>query len=154
MINRFRDEYFFLSNFYEAPVEYNGIKYNNNEAAFQAQKCRTKEERERFAGLNPSEAKKLGREVSLRSDWEDIKIAVMKDIVRAKFDQNPDLAGQLIATGDEYLEEGNTWGDRVWGTVDGKGANNLGIILMSERERQLELQIFNEEKEDHSEERC
>lgn len=139
MINAFRNEYFFLSNFYEAPVEYNGIKYNNSEAAFQAQKCRIEEERKRFVGLNPSEAKKLGREVSLRSDWEDVKIAVMKDIVRAKFDQNPDLAGQLIATGDEYLEEGNSWGDRIWGTVDGKGANNLGIILMEERERQKEL---------------
>ena len=139
MINAFRNEYFFLSNFYEVLVEYNGIKYNNSEAAFQAQKCRTEEERERFAGLNPSEAKKLGREVSLRSDWENIKITVMRDIVRAKFDQNPDLAGQLIATGDEYLEEGNTWGDRIWGTVNGKGANNLGIILMEERERQKEL---------------
>ena len=36
MINRFVDEYYFLSNFYECPVEYNGIVYGNNEAAFQA----------------------------------------------------------------------------------------------------------------------
>lgn len=139
MINRFKDEYFFLSNFYEAPITYCGITYKNNEAAFQAQKCRNKEDRISFADLNPSDAKKLGRKVELRKDWEDIKISVMREIVSAKFDQNPDLSKKLIETADEYLEEGNDWGDRIWGTVDGKGANNLGRILMEERERQKTL---------------
>ena len=40
----------------------------------------------------------------------------------------------LIATGDAYLEKENTWGDRVWGTVNGQGANNLGRILMDVRD--------------------
>lgn len=138
MINRFRDEYFFLSNFYEAPVAYCGITYKNNEAAFQAQKCKSQDEQMRFADLSPSDAKRLGRRIELRKDWEDIKISIMREIVSAKFDQNPDLAKKLIETGDEYLEEGNDWGDRIWGTVNGKGANNLGRILMEERERQKE----------------
>ena len=138
MINRFKDEYFFLSNFYEAPVTYCGITYKNNEAAFQAQKCKSRDEQMRFANLSPAEAKKLGRRVELRKDWEDVKISVMREIVSVKFDQNPDLSKKLIETGDEYLEEGNDWGDRIWGTVDGKGANNLGRILMEERERQKE----------------
>ena len=103
----------------------------------------------KFKDLNASEAKKLGRQITLRKDWEDVKIRIMQEIVTAKFEQHPDLANKLLDTKDAYLEEGNTWGDRIWGTVDGKGANNLGIILMSERERQLELQIFNEEKEDY-----
>lgn len=64
-INEFKDEYFFLSNFYEAKVEFEGIVYLNNEAAFQAQKCLNKEDRKQFANLNPSEAKKLGRSVVL-----------------------------------------------------------------------------------------
>lgn len=38
-ISSFRGTHFFLSNFYEAPVTYNGLTYQNNEAAFQAQKC-------------------------------------------------------------------------------------------------------------------
>ena len=33
----------------------------------------------------------------------------MYEIVQAKFTQNPDLKEKLLATGDEYLEEGNTW---------------------------------------------
>jgi len=138
MINAFRNEYFFLSNFYEAPITYCGITYKNNEAAFQAQKCESRDEQMRFADLSPSDAKRLGRRVELREDWEDIKISIMREIVSAKFDQNPDLAKKLIETDDEYLEEGNNWGDRIWGTVDGKGANNLGRILMEERERQKE----------------
>lgn len=39
----------------------------------------------------------------------------------------------MLATGDAYLEEGNTWGDRIWGTVNGSGANRLGVILMQIR---------------------
>lgn len=139
-INSFRDEYYFLSNFYECSVTYNGLTYKNNEAAFQAQKCINLKDREKFCDLRVSESKKLGRRVVLRKDWEDIKIKVMTDIVKAKFEQNEDLQKKLLATEDAYLEEGNTWGDRIWGTVNGVGANNLGEILMNVRkELQLEL---------------
>ena len=48
-ISNFKGEYFFLSNFYETPVNIEGITYKNSEAAFQAQKCRTQNERTRFA---------------------------------------------------------------------------------------------------------
>ncbi len=139
-INSFRDEYYFLSNFYECSVTYNGLTYKNNEAAFQAQKCINPKDREKFCNLRASESKKLGRRVVLRKDWEDIKIKVMTDIVKAKFKQNEDLQKKLLATEDAYLEEENTWGDRIWGTVNGVGANNLGRILMNVRkELQLEL---------------
>jgi ribA/ribD-fused uncharacterized protein len=139
-INSFRNEYFFLSNFYEAPVTYEGLTYQNNEAAFQAQKCADPKEREVFTTLNPSEAKRTGRKVHLRKDWEQIKVSVMSDIVMAKFKQNPDLTKMLLDTGDAYLEEGNNWGDRIWGTVDGQGANCLGVILMETRAAlQLEM---------------
>lgn len=132
-INSFREKYYFLSNFYEVPVTYDGILYQNNEAAFQAQKCADKADRQSFATLNPTEARRLGRKVSLRKDWEQVKIPLMREIVQAKFEQNPQLKDMLLATGDAYLEEGNTWGDRIWGTVNGAGANHLGRILMEVR---------------------
>lgn len=134
MINSFRGKYFFLSNFYECTVTFDGITYMNNEAAFQAQKCVDKKDREQFSALDPSKAKRLGRRVELRKDWESVKIDVMTEIVRAKFTQNDDLKYLLLATGDEPLEEGNDWGDRIWGTVNGVGANNLGKILMKIRD--------------------
>ena len=143
-IDSFRKQYYFLSNFYERSVEYNGLTYKNNEAAFQAQKCKTEEEKLQFINLNASEAKKLGRKVSLRADWEDIKVNVMRDVVKAKFEQNGDLKDALLATNDAYLEEGNTWGDRTWGTVNGSGANLLGQILMNVREKLKEKENIEE----------
>lgn len=70
----------------------------------------------------------------MRKDWEQIKISLMREIVQAKFEQNPQLKDMLLATGNAYLEEGNTWGDRTWETVNGIGANHLGRILMDVRE--------------------
>lgn len=133
MIKEFRDENYYLSNYSPYPVLYEGIRYQNSEAAFQAQKCREKCERMKFARLNPTEAKTLGRKISIRPDWENCKVQIMKDIVRAKFEQNQELQEKLLATEEQYLEEGNSWGDRIWGTVDGQGANLLGKILMEIR---------------------
>lgn len=133
MIGEFKGEFYFLSNFYESDVTYGGITYRNNEAAFQAQKTTNKFIRMKFHQLNPSDAKKLGRQVQLREDWEQIKDQVMYEICKAKFEQNPDLRAKLLATGDEILVEGNTWGDRIWGAVNGVGENRLGRILMRVR---------------------
>lgn len=71
VIDSFTEDYFFLSNFYECPILFMGCKYNSSEAAFQAQKCpkRAKE----FINLSPNEAKKLGKSVKLREDWEFVK---------------------------------------------------------------------------------
>lgn len=134
MINSFRHDYYFLSNFYDVPVMYNGITYENNEAAFQAQKTLDNNKRKEFEELSPSDAKHLGRHVKLRSDWEQIKEKIMYEIVYTKFTQNSDLKSKLLRTKDEILEEGNTWGDREWGTVNGVGKNKLGEILMRVRD--------------------
>lgn len=134
MIDSFRGEYYFLSNFYSSKVTYEGITYLNNEAAFQSMKTLDMKERAAFAYLDPSAAKKAGRRVSLRRDWEDVKIDIMYEICKAKFTQNEELGRKLLETGDEELVEGNDWNDRIWGKVNGVGANNLGKILMRIRE--------------------
>lgn len=133
-ISSFRGEYNFLSNFYSAPVYFEGYIYSNNESAFQAAKCLDMTVRARFGNISPSDAKRYGRRLPLRSDWEDVKYQVMLTIVRDKFNRNPELGTKLLATGNAYLEEGNTWGDRTWGTVNGVGKNWLGQILMQVRE--------------------
>ena len=69
-IDSFRGKYYFLSNFFPAEVTYNGLTYQNNEAAFQAQKTYSKEERIEFTTLEPRDAKRRGRRVRLRKDWE------------------------------------------------------------------------------------
>ena len=132
MISEFRGKYYFLSNFYSSPVYYRGMTFRNAEAAFHAQKDRSRASE--FTRLNPSEAKRLGRRVRLRRDWEDIKEDIMFEVFMAKFGGSQSLADALLATGDEKLVEGNTWGDRYWGVCDGKGLNKLGGILERVRE--------------------
>lgn len=144
MINSFRNEYAFLSNFYNAPVMFEGTFYNNNEAAFQAAKLANPEERKSikfncdgtyltFTEMPAKYAKRHGKRVNLRKDWEAVKYDVMLAIVRDKFTRHTDLKNMLLATRNEPLEEGNTWGDRTWGTVNGVGKNWLGKILMQVR---------------------
>ena len=136
-ITSFREEYAFLSNFYQAEVTFEGMTYPNNEAAFQAAKCLNPEERIPFTKQkNPVIAKRMGRKVKLRPDWEKVKIGIMEEIVRAKFTQHPELAEKLVATGNVPLMEGNKWHDTFWGVdaVTGRGENHLGKILMQVRE--------------------
>ena len=135
-IDSFRGKYFFLSNCFPAEVTYDGLTYQNNEAAFQAQKTFSPEERAVFTRLPPRDAKRKGRKVRLRPDWEQVKDEIMEDIVREKFSQNPNLKKQLLSTGDAQLIEGNSWNDCYWG-IDirtGVGMNHLGKILMKVRE--------------------
>lgn len=149
MIDKFDGENFFLSNFYGCEVTYDGITYKNSEAAFQAQKVANPNKRGAFANLSPSEAKKLGRKVELRSDWESVKDKYMYAICYAKFSQNPHLKEKLLETGGEFLEEGNYWHDNYWGICscdkckEKLGQNKLGQILMTlrlefQRERRKE----------------
>lgn len=136
IINRFVEEYEFLSNFYPAKVYYNGSIFFNSEAAYQAQKCKDKSMQSLFEKLSADEAKRLGGKVECRDDWDEVKLPIMKEIVRAKFIQNKRLADFLTATGEILLLEGNHWKDYFWG-VDiktGEGENNLGKILMELRE--------------------
>lgn len=81
----------------------------------------------------PGLAKKMGRSVSLRPDWEDIKDDVMLEGLYRKF-ADDELAEWLLDTGDEELIEGNWWGDRYWGVCNGVGQNKLGKLLMKVRE--------------------
>lgn len=134
-ITEFKGKYYFLSNFYNYPVTYDGILYKNSEAAFQSAKCINKEDRLQFCDLTASRAKSLGRMVKLREDWESVKYDIMYEILLDKFKPGTELAKMLIETGDAILIEGNDWHDTYWG-VDityGIGENNLGKILMKIR---------------------
>ena len=133
VIDHFRGEFDWLSNFFTCQVEFEGMNFSNVEAAFQAAKCLDLKERERFFGLSGGQSKKLGRRVELRSDWEDVKIDIMRQVLKSKFTQNPELGEKLIATGNTELIEGNNWNDRFWGVCRGVGKNHLGKLLMEVR---------------------
>ena len=124
----FRGRYYFLSNMYPCTVKFGNHTYKCAEAAFQAQKCLDEDIQEVFENLNGFAAKKLGREVVLRDDWDKVKDHVMQLVVTAKFKQHPDLLLRLRRV-DEHIQEDNTWHDTYWGVCNGKGENKLGKIL-------------------------
>lgn len=136
-ITEFTGEFSFLSNFAAATVVWDNMLWPTSEHAYQAAKTLDRRSRLNIAHLsNPGQAKRAGKTLVLRPNWDTIKYGIMTDIVRAKFLQNPDLAQMLLDTKDAYLEEGNTWNDRIWGVCppgSGNGANWLGIILMDIR---------------------
>ena len=156
MIDKFEGDYAFLSNFYESPFMYKGITYPTVEHAFQAAKTLNPVEMYRIAKApTPGQAKRLGRSVNLRADWETIKYSVMTELVREKFYSSAELAEKLLATGDEELVEGTTWHDNIWGncTCDKckniQGQNHLGKILMQIRQEIRAVRwLVNEMKKD------
>lgn len=131
-IREFRGSNYYLSNFHMCPVTYKGLTFTNTEAAFHSQKCAYRAHE--FTDLDPSQAKRLGRRVHLREDWEEVKDHIMYEVCMAKFTQHPILKEKLLATGNCYLEEGNTWNDTYWGVCKGIGKNKLGHILMKIRQ--------------------
>lgn len=135
-ISSFTGDYRFLSNFYPAQVEMDGHLYPSTEHAYQAAKTLDNKERQPFHSHplpTAGEAKKMGKKLSLRPDWETAKFQVMEDLLRQKF-AIPELKEKLLQTGDALLVEGNTWGDSIWGVDSRKGGqNHLGKLLMKIR---------------------
>lgn len=134
MISEFKGEYEFLSNFFPSVIPRDGLLYPTVEHAFQAAKTFDIVEKLCIQEAStPGKAKRMGREVALRSDWEEVKLQVMENCLREKFDNHKLLRDKLIATGDEELVEGNWWNDTFWGVCNGRGQNNLGKLLMKLR---------------------
>lgn len=136
VIYQFQKEYRFLSNFYPSPMNYEDVDYPTAEHAYQAAKTVDSGLRLHIASLaSPAAAKYAGKSLRLRPGWDRMKILIMRQIVEAKFSQNPDLLELLISTKPARLIEGNSWGDKFWGECPiGTGRNELGKILMTVRD--------------------
>jgi len=141
MIVEFQGQYRFLSNFWPCSIKYPAClpepfdTFASAEHVFQAMKCENEAEKYLIRDAETAgKAKRLGRKVQIRKDWDQIKNGIMFKIVMNKFKQNPDLAEKLLATNDEELIEGNDWGDTYWGVCNGQGHNHLGKLLMKVRE--------------------
>lgn len=136
----FQGEYRFLSNFAPSKVvDYDGIEYPTVEHAFAAHKTLDLDTRREIALLEtPGKAKRAGRSVELRADWEESKVNVMRNFLLSKF-SDPVLSKRLKETGRAKLVESNHWHDQFWGdcTCDKHsstpGDNTLGKLLMSIR---------------------
>jgi len=143
MISFFKDEYKWASNFEPVVIYYKHYQFGSVEHAFHAAK-----------ELNPGVyffkilavpthkaylAKRIGKQMNLRKDWDKVKISIMEKFLRQKFEYEK-FKNLLLSTGNEYMEEGNYWHDNFWGNCyckkckDKEGLNHLGKLLMKIRE--------------------
>lgn len=133
-INYFRGPWTKLGNYSSCVIFYAGHAYQSVEHAYQAQKSLDPAIRKQIRDCpTPATAKKLARSVTLREDWDNVKIDIMQDLLREKFSQEPERT-ILMRTGDAQLVEGNWWNDTFWGQCPiGNGQNWLGRLLMEVR---------------------
>lgn len=147
MINLFKGEHGWLSNFSYHGFWYGGVWYPTNEHFFQAMKTLNKEHRVAISkAAKPWIAKKMASEsgyrmpdgslfrIELRVDWDEIKDSVMLYGLKKKVHHHPKVVELLIATYPQRLVEGNWWHDNYWGNCTCNkcknipGKNMLGVL--------------------------
>lgn len=146
-ILEFKDENRFLSNFFPVNIVLDEITYPTLEHAYQASKTDDVTKRQWMSEVpTPGQAKRLGKFLTLRPNWESIRVAVMADLIVRKFNPNDhtSLCFELMYTQPRILIEGNSWGDKFWGVSpvpptavpcpSAWGQNILGKLLMRRRE--------------------
>lgn len=123
------------SNFSPSWIFLGGAWWASVEHYYQAMKSTHPGVREEIRQAEtPGIAKRMGRGITLRDDWEAVKIPVMRQGLSRKFTVDTSDGVWLLGTGDALLVEGNTWKDTFWGVDDELGGQNwLGHLLMARR---------------------
>lgn len=140
-IRFFKDKYEAFSNFYPVVIHYEGLDYPSVEHAFISAKSLDTSFRLKISSLPGDKAgiaKRMGRNIKLRNNWELIKLSIMKQFLIQKFNYE-EFKTLLLSTDGVLLTEGNYWHDNYWGDCFCKkcksipGQNNLGKLLMKVR---------------------
>lgn len=152
MIKEFFGETKWLSNFALVDIELDGIEYPSTEHGYMSLKNDSNEWKTCCRGSNDPYAddymftcgqiRRLGQEIRLKPNWDSIRLESMRKVLVKKFIQEP-FRSQLLATGDEELQEGNNHGDRFYGVdlATGEGENHLGKLIMEIREQLRKEQL-------------
>jgi ribA/ribD-fused uncharacterized protein len=131
-------EYYVFDNFSSFQVEYKGKIYPTSEHAFQSVQFTNNPELAKVIrnAKSAHEAQKLAQENKDKRDsnWEEIKLDVMKEILHCKADQHPYVMKKLLQSGDREIVE-DSWRDDYWGWGENRnGQNMLGKLWMKVRE--------------------
>jgi len=139
-----------FSNLYPCSLNKDGHKYSSVEQYYGMQKARHATDQDSLTKISkqPEEARKISKAISMQpavfEEWRRIRCRILKDAIKAKFMQNPELAAALKDTGDATIAEATR--DRYWGigkTLSDpaifdknswKGSNMCGQILMEVRD--------------------
>ncbi len=133
----YEHEFYVFSNYSSFMLEWKGKLYPTSEHAYHSEKfqddslkeqvrnTRSAHDSQKFANANKDKQIK---------DWDNIKLSIMKDILKAKVEQHPYVKKKLLESGDKELVE-DSWRDAYWGWGPNKdGENHLGKLWMEVRE--------------------
>lgn len=131
-----------LDNFYQCKFELDNYCWNDAETYFQANKTQDLHLFTKIRlSVSPSAAWKLGNEIPLRKDWEDIKVGIMYKANDAKFRQNPELKKILVSTGlHDITFTGST---PFWNKENAKILERLRMIFLTYTESQQTHRLMN-----------
>mgnify|MGYP001560166545 CR=1 FL=1 len=133
----YEHEFYVFSNFSSFMLEWKGKLYPTSEHAYHSEKfddAETKEQIRNIRSAHDSEKFANANKDKQRKDWSEIKLDVMKNVLRAKVEQHPYVKKKLLESGDKELIE-DSWRDSYWGWGPNKdGENHLGKLWMEVRE--------------------
>ena len=133
----YEQDFYVLSNFSAFTLQWKGLRFDTSEAAYHWEKFPDAPEVQDMlleapsahAAFKIAESQKVFR----RPDWDEVKLDVMREILRAKADQHEYVRRKLLATGDRELVE-DSWRDSYWGWGPNRdGQNMLGKLWMEVR---------------------
>lgn len=131
-------EFYCLDNFSSFKVEYDGYLYSSNEEAYQTlgfieSAPEIAEQIKRSHSAHEAQKIAYANKDKRRKDWDNIKLAVMEELLRAKVEQNPYVKKKLLETMDYIIVEDSPK-DNYWGWGENRdGENHLGKLWMKIR---------------------
>ena len=135
-------EFYCLDNFSSFKVECDGYLYASLEEAYQTAKFlksapEIAEEIKKSHSAHEAQKIANANKDKVRSDWQEVKLTIMEELLRKKLQQNPYVKQKLLQTKDYIIVEDspkdNFWG---WGK-DRTGENHLGKLWMKLRDELL-----------------
>lgn len=138
----YENDFYPLSNFSAFAIVWSGLRFDTSEAAYHWEKFRhsgpdiallIRRSSSAHASFKIAEQHKARR----RIDWDEVKVGIMRDILRTKMQQHEYVRRKLLATGNRELIE-DSWRDDFWGWGPNRsGQNMLGKLWMEVRAEAL-----------------
>ena len=130
-------EYYVFSSFSSFRLWWKGVLWPALEYAYHAEKFEDQAIKDLIMNAHSAhDAFKIGQlfKEKRRADWDQEKVAIMKNLIRAKVAQHEYVRKKLKDSGDRELIE-DSWRDDFWGWGPNKdGKNQLGKLWMEVRD--------------------
>lgn len=134
----YEQEFYVLSNFSSFRLRWAGLDFDSSEHVYHWERFNGYHAGHQSAILRARSAHDAFRYAQAhksdqRPHWDEVKVNVMRQILRRKAEQHEYVRRKLLETGDRELVE-NSWRDPFWGWGQNRdGKNMLGVLWMKLR---------------------